>query len=81
MTLASSKRDPLTVALNSSRPFWSLRQAAREMLASGMERPAVLELFEALREAVRHGPRPEQEDVVLDVMDVIEDWAPPHLRL
>ena len=81
MTITSAKGDPLTAALNSSQPFWRLREVAREMLTSGMEGSAVLEQLEALRQSVRNGPHPEQEDVVLDVMDVLEDWVPPHLRL
>lgn len=50
-------------------------------LESGMDRATVLDRFESLREEVRRGSHPEHEDVVLEVMDVLEDWAPPHLRI
>ena len=81
MTIVSRHGDPFTQALSSSTPFWSLRDVARGMLESGMDRATVLDRFESLREEVRRGSHPEHEDAVLEVMDVLEDWAPPHLRI
>jgi hypothetical protein len=81
MTIADRPANPLEAAIASPTPSASLRAAVRQMVERGFSRPEVLEALEELRDEVRRGPRPDDEDVVLDVMDAVAGWAPAHIRI
>lgn len=81
MTIANHPRDPLAAALRSADPLLSLRVTVRGMLAAGVSRPDILAALETLRAEVRQGSRPDDEDIVLDVMDAVTSWTSPQLRI
>lgn len=59
----------------------SLREFAREELASGYPREALLEDFERVRGLLEAADRDAAEDDVVSVMDALVGWCSPHLKL
>jgi hypothetical protein len=68
-------------ALRSSGPVHNLRSLARQLLADGQPREAVLALFERARQQLRQAGRETEEDAVMDVMDFLVGWCSPHMKL
>ena len=68
-------------ALNSEQPLTQVRELARRELQHGVSRREVLGQLESLRLELRGGEKPEDEDVVLDVMDFVSGWSSPHMKL
>jgi hypothetical protein len=68
-------------ALNSEQPLTRVRELARRELQHGVSRSEVLGQLESLRLELRGGEKPEDEDVVLDVMDFVTGWSSPHMKL
>jgi hypothetical protein len=68
-------------ALNSEQPLTQVRELARRELQHGVSRSEVLGQLESLRLELRGGEKPEDEDVVLDVMDFVSGWSSPHMKL
>lgn len=61
--------------------MFSLRDLAREVLAQGYPRHALLEDFEHVRAELREEGREAQEDAVMDAMDFLYGRAAPHMKL
>jgi len=80
MTLLEREREALQAPPTHTELVLRLRAVVKEALASGVTREAVLADLERLRVELRRDD-PEREDVVLDVMDFVEGWASPHMRL
>ncbi len=68
-------------AVNSEQPLTQVRELARRELQHGVSRSEVLGQLESLRLELRGGEKPENEDVVLDVMDFVSGWSSPHMKL
>ena len=61
--------------------FLRVSELARELLKGGFEREELLKIFEHVRPHLRKMGRGEQEDELLDVMDQLDGWCSPHVRL
>ena len=81
MTLRSREQEAFAAALKSRDPLFSMRDAAAELLAAGIRRDHLLRELEDFRYEARTGQRPEDEDVVLEVMDFLDGWSSPHVKL
>jgi hypothetical protein len=68
--------DALAQALKASEPLTALRTLAAAELAKGTQREVLVDWFEAARARF-----PEQEDVLLEVLDFVVGWCSPHMKL
>jgi hypothetical protein len=72
----------LYAALASGDRLESLRRAAERELEAGASREQLVAALEELRGDLRRvGGRDEDDDVVLEVMDFVNGWCSPHMRL
>jgi hypothetical protein len=76
-----SFEERLELALGTPRPVESLRTLASDLLAAGHDRAKVLGMFEGARNRLRAAGREGAEDAVLDVMDFVNGWCSPHMKL
>jgi len=59
-----------------------LRDFARELVvARGYTYEEVLDVFESVRAELREDDDEVREDAVMDVMDFIDGWCSPHMKL
>jgi hypothetical protein len=68
-------------ALNSPDPVLQMRDLVRSELEHNVSRSEVLGQLESLRIELRGNGTPEDEDVVLDVMDFVSGFSSPHMKL
>ncbi len=68
-------------ALGSPNPVAALRRLAQQLLDGGSEPAAVRTQFEEVRRRLREEAREADEDAVMDVMDFLDGWCSPHVRL
>jgi len=68
-------------ALQSPEPVMRLRELVRAELEHDVSRREILGQLESLRIELRGSARPEDEDVVLNVMDFVSGWTSPHMRV
>ena len=74
-------QDRLTDALCSEDPEKNLADTVRTLVAQGMERDAVYDELEKLRDRLREAGRQAADDLVLDGMDLLTGWCSPHARI
>ncbi len=74
-------RESVEAALRSARPLDKLRLVAQEFLSIGTPREQVFDLFDHTRLELRKAGREADEDAVADVMDFIDGWCSPHMRI
>ena len=58
-----------------------MRGVVVDLLVMGRDRVAVNESLLELRSVLAAGDREADEDVVLDVLDMIEGWCAPGMRI
>ena len=58
-----------------------LRSLAIELFSEGYDGADIVRLFEAFRLDLAKAGRGVEEDAVLDVMDFLEGWCSPHMKL
>ena len=68
-------------ALRSSEPILSLRSVVVELFSRGMDKAAILVMFEDARQELRQAGREADEDAVMDVMDFLVGWCSSHMKL
>lgn len=68
-------------ALNSDRPYGSLRGVVKWLLAAGADREGLRVSLEAFRTQLRGAGRDADDDVVLEVLDDLTGWTSPHRKL
>jgi hypothetical protein len=68
-------------ALNGPEPLTRLRDLVRTLQAQGSNQAEILALFEASRQDLREAGCDQEEDILLEVMDFLEGWCSPHMRL
>lgn len=71
----------IELALRSDEPVNQLRSLAIRLASDGLDRDAILEVFENSRRELRSAHRESDEDVVMDVMDFLVGWCSPHMKL
>jgi hypothetical protein len=81
MTLRSREQEAFSQALRKREPLLALRDALREFLSAGATRENLLRELQDFRYEVRKSRNPQNEDVVLDAMDIVEGWVSPHMRV
>lgn len=59
----------------------ALRRLAQDLLNEGRSSDNVQSEFESVRQQLRKDGRADDEDAVMDVMDFINGWCSPHMRL
>ena len=64
-----------------ARLMFPLRDVARDALAQGYEKDALIEDFESLRARLDEQGEEEREDAVMEVMDFLYGWCSPHMKL
>jgi hypothetical protein len=73
--------DALDQALQSSEPLQEVRRVAEQLARDGLSKAAVLEQFEQTRQRLRVQGKEREEDLLLEVMDFIEGWCSPHMKI
>ncbi len=78
--------EPVNIALEAStdergRLMLPLRDVARDALAQGYDKNALIEDFERVRARLDEGGEEECEDAVMEVMDFLYGWCSPHMKL
>ena len=68
-------------ALRSPEPIPKLRSVVADLFSRGMDKAAVLAMFEDSRQELRQAGREADEDAVMDVMDFLIGWCSPHMKL
>ena len=58
-----------------------VRQLSRSLMVRGYSRKELLEIFEHYRTVLRKRGQEDLEDALLDVMDQIEGWSSPHVKI
>jgi hypothetical protein len=64
-----------------ARLMFPLRDMARDALAQGYDRDALIEDFERVRARLDEQGEEEREDAVMEVMDFLYGWCSPHMKL
>lgn len=64
-----------------ARLMFPLRDVARDALAQGYEKDALIEDFESMRARLDEQGEEEREDAVMEVMDFLYGWCSPHMKL
>jgi hypothetical protein len=77
----SAWRHQFEQALAADDGVRSLRGVVVDLLVMGRDRVAVNESLLELRSVLAAGDREADEDVVLDVLDMIEGWCAPGMRI
>jgi hypothetical protein len=73
--------DALNLALQSSEPLQEVRSFAEQLTRDGLSKAAVLEQFEQTRQSLRVQGKQREEDLLLEVIDFIEGWCSPHMKI
>lgn len=76
MTLLERERETLAAAPSHDELVIRLRSLVKDELSQGTDRTEIIATLQDLRER-----DPDQEDVVLDVLDFVEGWSSPHMSL
>lgn len=63
-----------------ARLMFPLRDVARDALAQGYEKDALIEDFESVRVRLDEQGEEEREDAVMEVMDFLYGWCSPHMK-
>ena len=71
----------IEVALHSPEPFKQLHALAVYLLDQGSDRATVIQDFKKVQRQLRAADREAEEDVLMDVLDCLEDWCSPHMRI
>jgi hypothetical protein len=66
---------------NTPRLMFPLRDVARDALAQGYDKDALIEDFERIRARLDDDGEEEREDAVMEVMDFLYGWSSPHMKL
>jgi len=64
-----------------ARLMFPLRDVARDALAQGYEKDALIEDFESVRAQLDEQGDEEREDAVMEVMDFLYGWCSTHMKL
>ena len=64
-----------------ARLMFPLRDVARDALAQGYEKDALIEDFESVRARLDDQGDEEREDAVMEVMDFLYGWCSTHMKL
>jgi hypothetical protein len=59
----------------------SLRSTAQALLAAGNDRADVVAELERYRIVLQRRGQDDEEDTVLEVLDFLEGWCSPHMKL
>jgi hypothetical protein len=81
MKLTMTFEKALDLALQAIEPLREVRILAEQLLHDGFPRAAVLEQFEQARQGLRDQGKEKEEDLLLEVMDFIDGWCSPHMKL
>lgn len=71
----------LDQALASSDPVRELRSIIMHLNAEGLAKDDILAHLERRRRELRAAGRDREEDAVMDVMDFVNGWCSPHMKL
>jgi hypothetical protein len=71
----------LKEALASPKPALELRSLVLRLNDQGMTKDVILDQLERVRKKFRAAGREKDEDAVMDVMDFLEGWCSPHMKL
>jgi hypothetical protein len=63
------------------RLMFPLRDVARDALAQGYEKDALIEDFESVRARLDEQGEEEREDAVMEVMEFLYGWCSPHMKV
>ena len=64
-----------------ARLMFPLRDVARDALAQGYEKDALIEDFESVRAQLDEQGDEEREDAVMEVMEFLYGWCSPHMKV
>lgn len=73
--------ESLTVALAAPNPFQAVRSLAEGFLLRGESRDTLYKKLEQARQQLHKQGREADADVVLDVMDLVDGWCSPHVKI
>jgi hypothetical protein len=68
-------------ALKSKEPLHELRSLASRLSSQGLDRAALIEKFEEVRQQLRKEDREADEEAVMDVLDFLTGWCSPHMKM
>jgi hypothetical protein len=71
----------IEVALHSPEPFKQLHALAVDLLDQGSDRATVIQDYKRVQDRLRAADREAEEDVLMDVLDCLEGWCSPHMRI
>ena len=74
-------RQRLEKAARGTNSSEDLLREVKALLALGVDRNEILDVFEVIRTALQKDNMEEAEDIVLEVMDLLVGWCSPHAEL
>jgi hypothetical protein len=81
MSIGMSIEEQFAEALSTSDPRVSLRSTAQALLAAGNDHADVVAELEKYRTVLQARGQDDDEDIILEVLDFLEGWCSPHMKL